>query len=213
MTAGRSVETWKARGFNLHRLSELVEPRAYSDEDVITKDHPDQVQVLVVRYEGVAEAGEEILPSEGSYARLYPIRAGDIVISNIAASHGSIAVVPEELDGYVVSSEYTVLSARPSFDPQILQLIIRSPEVRADLLLSASGANRTRTRWDLMSDLMIPYPSPSTVAAVKQLIDAWPQRSANPPWNLKRRGRRSRLSLLLRSDVADTILAAFRPPK
>jgi type I restriction enzyme M protein len=62
-----------------------VEPRTYDEEEIITKEHPEQVQVLVVRYEGQAQAGEEVLPAEGSYARLYPVHHGDIVISNIAA--------------------------------------------------------------------------------------------------------------------------------
>src|SRR5205085_1563329 len=114
-------------------LSDIVEPREYADEDVITKDHPEPIQVLVVRYEGIAEAGDEILAAEGSYARLYPVSGGDIVISNIAASHGSIAVVPDELDKSVVSSEYTVLKVKDGFDPRVVQLIVRSPEIRADL--------------------------------------------------------------------------------
>jgi restriction endonuclease S subunit len=180
---------------------------------VITKDHPEEVRVLVVRYEGVAEGGEEILPSEGSYARLYPVRAGDIVISNIAASHGSIAVVPPELDGCVVSSEYTVLKPKPGFDSIILQLILRSPEVRADILLSASGANRTRARWDLMQAIIIPYPGAAIIAQIKKLAQEADAAKRRAIAALEGARDQTETSLMLRSDQASVILAAFRPPK
>src|ERR1035441_10509663 len=87
-----------------------------------------------------------MLPSDGSYSKLYPVRAGDILISNIAASYGSMAVVPDDWDDSVVSSEYTVLRVRDGFDPAVVQLILRSPEIRSDVLLSSSGANRTRAK-------------------------------------------------------------------
>lgn len=213
MHAGRSISLWEQNGFGLHYLSDIVEPREYADEDVVTKDHLDPIQVLVVRYEGIAEAGDEILASEGSYARLYPVTAGDIVISNIAASHGSIAVVSVELDKSVVSSEYTVLKVKDGFDPMVVQLIIRSPEIRADLLLSASGANRTRTRWDLMKNLKVPYPNEATVANVKLHVAASERAKRQAALEIERARDIVEQSLLLRNSTADTILAAFRPPK
>jgi type I restriction enzyme M protein len=117
------------------------------------------------------------------------------------------------LDGSVVSSEYTVLRAKDSYDPEVLQLIIRSPEVRADLLLSASGANRTRTRWELMKDLLIPYPNQELVTQVKQLVidaDHAKRRSIEILENAR---AILETHMLLRDETADTILAAFRPPK
>ena len=141
------------------------------------------------------------------------LRENDVVISNIAASHGSIAVVPEELDGSVVSSEYTVLEPLEGRDPVALQLVLRSPEVRSDILLSASGANRTRTRWSLIKDLQVPYPSKEllkTVRAHNDAADAAKRKAA-----AEREKARSTLEidLLLRSEEADTVLAAFKPPK
>ncbi len=213
MKPGRSIAIWSEKGFRTLPMSDALEERAYEDDDVISKDHPEEVRVLVVRYEGVAEFGEEILPAEGSYARLYPVRASDIVISNIAASHGSIAVVPQELDGCVVSSEYTVLKPKPGFDPIILQLILRSPEIRADILLSASGANRTRARWDFMQNIIIPYPGPEIIARIKKLAQEAEDAKRRAVAALEGAREQTETSLLLRSDEATTILAAFRPPK
>jgi type I restriction enzyme M protein len=211
--AGRSVEKWKADGFRVLPLSEAVEERAYSEEEIVTKDHPENVRVLVVRYEGFAEEGEEILPSEGTYAKLYPVYAGDIAISNIAASYGSIAGVPENLDGCVVSSEYTILKARDGFDPVVVQLILRSPEVRADILLSSTGANRTRARWDAMRDIMMPYPKAAIVENVKALAAQAEDAKRRAVAAIEDAREKVESSLCLRSDAADTILAAFKPPK
>jgi type I restriction enzyme M protein len=213
MKPGRSIAIWSKNGFRTLPMSDALEERAYEEEDIIRKDHPEEVRVLVVRYEGVAEGGDDILPAEGSYARLYPVHAGDIVISNIAASHGSIAVVPPELDRCVVSSEYTILKPKPGFDSVILQLILRSPEVRADILLSASGANRTRTRWDLMQNIIIPYPGPEIIARVKKLAQEADDAKRCAAAALDGAREQTETSLLLRSDEANTILAAFRPPK
>jgi type I restriction enzyme M protein len=135
------------------------------------------------------------------------------VISNIAASHGSIAVVPPELDGCVVSSEYTVLKPKRGFDPIILQLILRSPEVRADILLSASGANRTRARWDLIQNIIIPYPGATIIAKIKRLAEEADDAKRKAVAALEGAREQTEVSLMLRSDEARVILAAFRPPK
>lgn len=213
VSPGRRVADWQAKGFEVVPLSDLVRPRLYSEDDVITKDHPEPVKVMVVRYEGIAEAGEEIFPADGSYAKLYPVKEDDVVISNIAASHGSIAVVPKELDGSVVSNEYTVLEPLEGRDAVAIQLVLRSPEVRSDILLSASGANRTRTRWQLIKDLMIPYPGEALLRAVRQHTDA--AEEAKRKAREEKESARATLerSLLLRSEEADTVLAAFKPPK
>lgn len=213
MTAGRSVDVWKKKAFRVLPISDVLEERTYTEDEIVTKDHPESVRVLVVRYEGIAEEGEEVLPSEGSYTKLFPVYAGDIAVSNIAASHGSIAVVPNDLDGCVVSSEYTILKVKEGFDPIVVQLILRSPEVRADILLSASGANRTRARWVAIRDILVPYPKPEMVTKVRSLMieaDAAKRRAIAAIDDAR---EKIETSLLLRSETASTILAAFKPPK
>jgi len=213
VSPGRRVAEWQSKGFEVLPLSSLVRPRKYETDEVITKDYPEPVRVMVVRYEGIAEAGEEIFPAEGSYAKLYPVRTGDIVISNIAASHGSIAVVPPELDGSVVSNEYTVLKPLDGRDSVAIQLVLRSPEVRSDILLSASGANRTRTRWKLIKDLRVPYPDDGLLKQMRKHNDE--ADAAKRKALSQRELARTTLErgLLLRSEEAETVLAAFKPPK
>lgn len=210
---GRKVNAWSASGFDVGPMSNFMNPRAYAAGEFVPGDSEETVRVMVVRYTGAADEAEEVVPKDGSYGKLYPVKTGDIVISNIAASYGSIAVVPPELDGSVVSSEYTVLIANGQYDPKILQLILRSPEVRADILLSSSGANRTRTRWDLMKDVFIPYPNSDTLKEVRKQIAAGERarREADEAFALAQKTTEQNLNL--RSSTATTVLEAFRPPK
>ncbi len=57
MKPGRSIAIWSENGFRTLPMSDALEERAYTEDDVITKDHPEEVRVLVVRYEGIAEGG------------------------------------------------------------------------------------------------------------------------------------------------------------
>jgi len=213
MSPGRQEVVWQAQGHTVYDLRDMLEERVYTEDDVITRDSPDPVTVMVVRYEGVAEAAEELNPADSSYAKLYPVRAGDIVISNIAASHGSIAVVPDDLDGCVVSSEYTVLTARAGFDPIVLHLILRSPEIRSDILLSSSGANRTRTRWDLIRDLRAPYPTDEVVEAIREMAERAEEAKREAARLLQESRASIQRQLHLETDVASMVLTAFKPPK
>lgn len=213
MSPGRQQEAWEQQGHSIYYLHEMLDERQYTDDDVVTRDSPDPVTVMVVRYEGLAEAAEELNPADSSYARLYPVKAGDIVISNIAASHGSIAIVPEDLDGCVVSSEYTVLTARSGFDPVVLQLVLRSPEIRSDILLSSSGANRTRTRWDLIRNLRAPYPTPAVVTSIRQMAERADDAKREAARLLQEARSSIQSQLQLETEVANMVLVAFKPPK
>lgn len=213
MSRGRKVGAWRKSGFRVLRIDEVLEERTYTDEKIVTKDYPDLVRVAVVRYDGRAEAGDDISPSEGSYAKLYPVKAGDILISNIAASYGSMAVVPDDLEDSVVSSEYTVLKVKHGFDPIVVQLILRSPEIRADILLSSSGANRTRAKWELIKEIEIPYPDRAVVTRIQELSQEAEEATRRASLASDKARGKIESTLLLQSQAADTILAAFKPPQ
>ncbi len=214
MKVGRKVDDWCKRGIAVSKFSDLIMLKEFSEDDVIeTKDSDDFVTYLRVRYDGFAEAGDEFVACDTQYSRLYRVHAGDIVISNIAASYGSVAVVPEKLDGCVVTSEYTVLQPKPGEDARIIWMLLRSPEARADMLLLATGANRTRVRWEIIKDLRLPRPTTDAArdvsALLKQAEDA--ERVA-----LEYRQKATQLielPLELDNEEAQAILRAFKPPR
>ena len=89
---------------NMPPLSDFVEPKIPVGDDVIEcQFHEDPEQLFTVKYDGAAAPDRTILPrTETEYSQLFRVRKGELVISNIAATYGSVALVPPYLDGLVV---------------------------------------------------------------------------------------------------------------
>lgn len=214
MKSNSNVPQWKNNNFDIFKLKDVMQEKIFCPDDIIeTKDNDDFVTLLIVRYEGLAEAGQEIIASETLYPHLYRVRTGDIVISNIAASYGSMAVIPEDLDGCVVSPEYTVLEAISPHSPEILQLILRSPVVRSEILLASTGISRTRMRWDKIKN--ISFPMPEAKAADKALEQLKQARSAVRAAKIALETATNLIEspLDLNNESAKIVLVAFKPPK
>lgn len=171
-----------------------------------------EVSLLVVRYDGHCDATEPIEASELKYKSLFRVAEDDIVLSNINAVNGAIAVVPANLAGSYVTSEYTVLRAK-SLDPRLVQLILRSPECRADLLLLASGIGRHRVRYSGASRTLMPKPKSGTEKAVLRDLDEAKTLFAKANTLQTRATERLTNDLAIDTPAAREILRAFKPPK
>ena len=196
-------------------LSNVVELKKFNQSDIVEcSSHEDHVQLFSVKYDGTAMPDRLIFPrTETEYSQLYRIREGEIVVSNIAASYGSVAIVPSELDGLVVSKEYTVLKVRPGYDARVVKALLRSPDIRAELLLRSTGANRTRINWSLAKDIAFPYPDKTTVHSyLKHVDDAEAARNCAFAEEKKALSILNE-SMLLDQERAHMILDAFKPPK
>src|SRR6266540_110315 len=93
-------------GWSQARFSDLVEIIERSVALV-----PDQEYTLVVAKRargGIVIRGKRLGREIRTKAQ-YEIRVGDFLISRRQIVHGACGVVPPELDGAIVSSEYTVL--------------------------------------------------------------------------------------------------------
>ena len=214
LVKGRSVPLWEQKGYSVHKIFDVMQQKVFDEKNtIVTKDSEELVRQIIVRYSGDINEGEEITACDTQYSKLYVVNTGDLVISNIAASYGSVAVVPEELDGCVVSNEYTVLQAKPGFDAKVVKCILRSPEIRSEILLSSTGSNRTRMQWENLREISIVYPNNEIE---KQMLEAIAYREKLEA-ELKR--VRNQASLIveseynLASDEATGILEAFKPPK
>ncbi|GAB3636740.1 N-6 DNA methylase [Hymenobacter arcticus] len=210
----RLTEEWSSKGMSVYELQDLVEEKELAEEDIIsTNENPEEITYLIVQYNGNAAQGEEKPAFETTYSTLYRVHTGDIVISNIAASYGSIAVVPPQMDGFVVTNEYTILSAKQDFNPKIIALLLRSPEIRSEILLAATGISRTRIKWSLIKTINLPYPLEEQE---KLLLDEIA--IAEDAERLALRTRQNVVRSLetpfrLNNQDADDILMAFKPPK
>ena len=210
----RMVDVWKQTDCIVSPLSAFTVPKVFDNTNTVSKNDDDEVYTqAIVRYSGIIEKGPDIQISNTQYSNLFVINEGDIVISNIAASYGSVAVVPSELDGLVVSSEYTVLRAKPGFVPEIIRDVLRSSEIRSEILLSSTGANRTRAKWDELKKIVIAYPTDSVVNDYVSLM----KKREDLLKQLKEIEAESTIMVerecMLSSEYAEDILLAFKPPK
>lgn len=157
---GRMISTWSKKGISTTTIGDLLDEHTFSeDETIIPEDSTEEVTYLVVGYDGVARQGETVMASDHKGSRLYPVKANQIVISHINAVHGSIGFVSDELAGCVITSEYTALDAKGILHPKVICAILRSPEIRSELLVRASGVGRTRIDWAVMRDIVVPKPA------------------------------------------------------
>lgn len=214
MTVGSNIDHWKSLGFTVVKVGKALSLKQFSEDDLIECDeHASSEIPLIVRYDGSSEAGTAIFPADTQHNKLYRVSEGDIVISNIAASYGSVAVVPSELSGCVVSSEYTVLTANSGFKPKMLWAILRSPVVLSEILLVATGANRTRIKWDALKALFIPYPHSEIeedfVNSLTELEELQKQTISMKNEKINNAIK----NLALKNDDSEIILSAFKPPK
>ena len=156
---------------------------------------------------------DEISASDRNYTALYRVREGDLVISHINAIHGAVAVIPPELDGLVATTEYTVCRPKAGIDARIIWLLLRSPEIRSDLLLNSTGIGRTRVRWDSASKVEMPTPPDSlSKALTRQVKQA--EKKEREARDLRAEAQAKLIEQLdLDSDEAQRIIAAFKPPR
>jgi type I restriction enzyme M protein len=186
---------------------------AQAERLIRVAEYDDEVRLLSVRYDGTCFAGDAVAASDLKYKTLWRVETDDLVLSNINAVNGAIGVVPAELRGCFVSPEFTVLRARPGVDPRILQLILRSPECRVDLLLLASGIGRHRVTMRGASQTRIPLPLQATTRDV--LADLTEARELQERVRELQERATSRLQSDLGVDTprATELLQAFKPPK
>ncbi len=208
---GRFVKKWKEKGFDVKPLSSFVEERS---EEVIPKLNPDkEFWLLCVQYDGECVVSETRKGQDLKYTRMKYVREWDLVFSNIGAVMGSIGLVPRDIDGCVVSSEYTVLRCKSKIDAVYLWIVLRSSELRADLLSTTSGISRHRLKWPKFGEVMVPLVSDEER---KQIYQDFVQAK-----ELQKRAQQSRQQILssinekldVESEASKQRFLASKPPR
>ncbi|MBO6112602.1 MAG: N-6 DNA methylase [Lachnospiraceae bacterium] len=211
---GRKVSSWKKRGYSIYKISDLVHTKDFNDGSIIvTGDYEGTVTPIIVRYNGNLEKDAELNASDSKYSKLYVVNENDIVISNIAASYGSVGVITRDFDGCVVSNEYTVLQVNKPFDARVVKALLRTPEIRSEILLASTGANRTRMHWSNIKNIKIIYPEP---AVEKNMIDAEEKVEKLEAELKKLKNKAESIAgkeYEMDNEDALNILEAFKPPK
>jgi type I restriction enzyme M protein len=209
------LPVWQNRGVPTALIRDLLIPVEAQEEDILTLGQDnEEATYLVVGYDGFAKAGSTIDTSESATGgTLTRVRQGQIVVSHINAVNGSICVVPEEYDGYVITSEYSNFEASPGVDPWVLWTLLRSPEIRAEFLVRASGVGRTRVDWETIADVSAPLPDAEVATLIaNELTEA--DRLLREVQERRNRARETaHRAYDLASEDAQATLRKFKPPK
>lgn len=103
----------------------------------------------------------EVPGSEIAAARQYCAKAGQFLISRIDARHGAFGIVPEELDGALVSNDFPCFNIDASTVlPHFFEWYSRTPEF-IDLCRRASEGSTNRVRMKEAKFLKMTVPLPS----------------------------------------------------
>lgn len=143
----------------------------------------DEVEVIDVeeyRIAGIYGFGRGVFArgpirgSETSYRKLQRLHAGRLVMSRLKAFEGAIAVVPEALDGWFVSSEFpTLRCVEGELDQQYLAHVCRWPDFWSMLAASSKGigARRERVHVDDLLRIELRVPPIEQQRAIAARID------------------------------------------
>lgn len=205
---------WKSAGLQTAPLTDLAQLKEFSEPNVIAcKDHDDVETYLRVTYSGQAERGDDVEPSQTQHATLYRVEENDVVISNIAATYGSACVVGSDTAGCVVSTEYTVLRPVEPLSSKVLWVLLRSKTFRSEMLLAATGANRTRVSWERIKDIRLPKPDAKLVKDLDKTLAAADKKRKEAIEAAANAISSVSSSLLLDDKTSARVLDAFKPPK
>jgi type I restriction enzyme M protein len=152
---GRFVSKWEESGYEVKQLSEIF--TLVKANHTPKKDGEDEeYHILTIKYDGYC-SNEEVRFGSDIKGKGTLVREGDIVFSQYNAFYGAIGYVSEEYAGSFASSSYIVLKPQDKVEGIYAWSVLRTTEIRADLLDSAVGMGRSPIKWDSIKDVKIPF--------------------------------------------------------
>ena len=112
--------------------------------------------LLQVSYAGQVEIQERMAGRDIQGTNMKRVKPGDLVVSRYNALHGAVGVVPKEYEGAIASSSFLVLECKRKADLPYLWSILRTTEIRADILSAAVGLGRQTIDWEDLKEVQIP---------------------------------------------------------
>nr|WP_174535044.1 N-6 DNA methylase [Micromonospora chalcea] len=132
-------------------LGDLFEPV----EDITLLEDGRLYTQLTVQYHGRgAVIRERQLGSEIGTKRQITVTAGDLVVSRIDARHGAMAIVPESLDGAIVTKDFPVFRLKNAkIKPELIPFLLRFGPLAERFTELAQGSTRRQrvTVQDILS--------------------------------------------------------------
>lgn len=155
---GRYVKKWENSGYDVKNLENLCYLR---NNDVLNnKDNDDiKYKILTITYSGKCKTEEIKIGKDINLKKMKMVKTGDIVFSEYNACQGAIGYITDEFNGALASNSYIIVKCLNDCDSLYLWSILRTTEIKADLLTSAIGMGRQTICWDGIKTIKIPLVS------------------------------------------------------
>ena len=112
-----------------------------AERPVVLKDDESYQLVTVRRGFGGVDSRGNFLGKNVLVKNYYSVNTGDFIISKRQIAHGACGVVPEELNGSVVSNEYNVFIPQDDTNIHMFNLMMQSPHYRRLFYLMSDGVH------------------------------------------------------------------------
>ena len=116
----------------------------------------EEYNILTIKYDGYC-SNEEIRLGADIQGKGTLVKEGNIVFSQYNAYYGAIGYVSKEFVGSFASNSYIVLNPTDKVDGIYAWSVLRTTEIRADILDSAVGMGRSPIKWDNIKDVQVPF--------------------------------------------------------
>ena len=113
----------KPDGWDEKTMAELLKTEK---RRVQLDDDTEYELVVAKRNRGGIEPRGKLLGKDIRTSTQFKVKAGDFVISRRQIVHGACGIVPDSLDGAIVSNEYSVFTVNEHLDPGYLRLLSHS---------------------------------------------------------------------------------------
>lgn len=126
----------------------IGEVLAEKKRPIVLKDRQRYELITVKRRnEGVVSRGH-LLGQDILVKNYSQLQAGDFVISKRQVVHGATGIIPQKLDGAIVSNEYLVAVNSSSLLTEFLTLLASLPDMRRKFFLSSYGVDIEKLFFD-----------------------------------------------------------------
>ncbi|WP_081922011.1 MULTISPECIES: restriction endonuclease subunit S [Hydrogenophaga] len=143
---------WRKTTLAQH-LTEVVRPAALIDQESYTL-------VTVRRSRGGVDKRSVLLGSQIKTPTQFYVKSGDFLISKRQIVHGACGIVPEHLDGAVVSNEYAVLNTDDRLDARFLAYLAETTYFQQTCFHSSIGVHIEKMLFNLDRWLSWPFNIP-----------------------------------------------------
>lgn len=152
----------------LERLGNLVAQRK---EPIQISDFREYKRVKVRLHQQGVELRDVIVGGDLRTKTQQVCRAGDLIFAEIDAKVGGYGVIPDDLDGAIVSSHYFLFTIDEGrVDRRFLELSLKNPEFQ-DQIIARGSTNYAAIRAEQVLELRVPLPDRIEQRRVVEFLD------------------------------------------